>query len=99
MKDLKVCFLLLGLFGCNEFISPDEMAEGVEADERCNNWKEETRKETIRFGLEYTLFYRSCQLNHEITIVLGYEESYETGNSRQDKEIQAAWHVVTAFQL
>ena len=55
MKDLKVCFLLLGLFGCNEFISPDEMAEGVEADERCNNWKEETRKETIRFGMEYTL--------------------------------------------
>ena len=47
MKDIKVCFLLLGLFGCNEFMSPDEMAEGVEADERCNNWKEETRKETI----------------------------------------------------
>ena len=99
MKDLKVCFLLLGLFGCNEFISPDEMAEGVEADERCNNWMEETRKETIRFGMEYTLFNRTCQLNQEETMVLGYEGDYETGNSRQDKEIRATWKVVKTFQL
>ena len=33
-------------------MSPDNMAEGVEAEERCNNWQEETRKETIRFGMD-----------------------------------------------
>jgi hypothetical protein len=40
----------LGLVACNDFMSPDNMAEGVEAEERCNNWQEATRKEP--HGLE-----------------------------------------------
>jgi hypothetical protein len=99
MKSLNIFFLLLGLVGCNDFISPDEMVEGIEADERCNNWMEETRKETIRFGMEYTLFNRSCQLNQEKTMVLGYEGNYETGNIRKDKEIRATWRVVKKYHL
>jgi len=53
MKQLTFLLMLLGLVGCNDFMSPDNMAEGVEAEERCNNWQEETRKETIRFGMDY----------------------------------------------
>ena len=39
MKRLALFTLLLGLVGCNDFMSPDNMAEGVEAEERCNNWQ------------------------------------------------------------
>ena len=99
MKRLAFFTLLLGLVGCNDFMSPDNMAEGVEAEERCNNWQEETRKETMQFGMEYTLFNRTCQLNEQETVVLGYEGDYETGNSRQDKEIQATWKVAKTFEL
>jgi hypothetical protein len=31
-------------------------------------------------------------------MVLGYEGDYETGNSRQDKEIRATWKVVKTFK-
>jgi hypothetical protein len=99
MKRLAFCILLLGLTGCNDFMSPDKMAESVEAQERCNDWQEETRRETMRFGMEYTLFNRTCQLNEDETMVLGYEGDYETGNSRQDQEIRATWKVVKTFQL
>ena len=99
MKRLAFFTLLLGLVGCNDFMSPDNMAEGVEAEERCNNWQEETRKETMRFGMEYTLFNRTCQLNQQKTVVLGYEGDYETGNSRQDKKIRATWKVAKTFEL
>ena len=77
MKQLTFLLVLLGLFGCNDFISPDNMAEGVEAEERCNNWQEETRKETIRFGMDYSLFNRACKLNERKTMILGYEGEYE----------------------
>jgi hypothetical protein len=97
MKHLAFFTLLLGLVGCNDFMSPNNMAEGVEAEERCNNWQEETRKETMRFGMEYTLFNRTCQLNQQKTVDLGYEGDYETGNSRQDKEIRATWKVAKTF--
>ena len=99
MKFLTFSFLFLGLVGCNDFMSPDNMAESVEAEERCNDWQEETRKETIRFGMEYTLFNRTCELNQQRTMVLGYEGDYETGKSNQDKEIRATWKVVKTFPL
>ena len=99
MKQLTFLLVLLGLFGCNDFMSPDNMAEGVEAEERCNNWQEETRKETIRFGMDYSLFNRACKLNESKTMILGYEGEYETGNSQKDREIRATWTVVTTFEL
>ena len=99
MKRLAFCILLLGLAGCNDFMSSGKMAESIEAQERCNNWQEETRRETMRSGMEYTLFNRTCQLNQEETMILGYEGDYETGNSRQDKAIRALWKVVKTFRL
>ncbi len=99
MKHLTIFFVSLGLMGCNDFMNPDNMAEGIEAEERCNNWQEETRKETTRFGMEYTLFNRACKLNEEKTMILGYEGQYETGNSQKDKQIRASWKVVTTFAL
>ena len=99
MKHLTVCFVLLGLMGCNDLMTPDNMAEGIEAEERCNNWQEETRKETTRFGMEYTLFNRACKMNEEKTMILGYEGQYETGNSKKDKQIRASWKVVRTFVL
>ena len=42
MKHLTFCFVFLGLMGCNDLMTPDNMAEGIEAEERCNNWQEET---------------------------------------------------------
>ena len=80
-------------------MSPGKMAESIEAQDRCNNWQEETRRETMRSGMKYTLFNRTCQLNQEETKVLGYEGNYETGNSRQDKEIRELCKVVKTFQL
>ena len=99
MKQLTFLLMLLGLVGCNDFMSPNNMAEGVEAEERCNNWQEETRKETIRFGMDYSLFNRACKLNESKTMILGYEGEYETGNSQKDREIRATWTVVTTFEL
>ena len=63
MKRLAFCILLLGLTGCNDFMSPDKMAESVEAQERCNDWQEETRRETMRFGM-VSLLVSSCQSLH-----------------------------------
>ena len=99
MKQLTFLLVLLGLFGCNDFMSPDNMAEGVEAEERCNNWQEETRKETIRLGMDYSLFNRACKLNESKTMILGYEGEYETGNSQKDRVIRATWTIVTTFEL
>ena len=99
MKQLTFLFVLLALVGCNDFMSPDNMAEGVEAEERCNNWQEQTRKETIRFGMDYSLFNRACKLNERKTMILGYEGEYETGNSQKDREIRATWTAVTTFEL
>jgi hypothetical protein len=73
----------LGLVACNDFMSPDNMAEGVEAEERCNNWQEATRKETTRFGMNYSLFNRACKLNQAKTMILGYEGDYETGKTKR----------------
>ena len=91
--------LSLGLVACNDFMLPDNMAEGVEAEERCNNWQEATRKETTRFGMNYSLFNRACKLNQAKTMILGYEGEYETGNSKEDREIRSKWKVVKTFAL
>lgn len=99
MKQLGFIFVLLGLASCSDFMSPDKMAVSVEAEERCNAWQEQTKKETTRFGMDYTLFNRACILNKNETQVLGYEGQYETGNSREDKKIRSTWKVVTTFEL
>ena len=66
------------------------MAEGVEAEERRNNWQEETRKETLHCSMDYSLFMRACKPNEVNTIILVYEDEYQTRNSHKDREIHAA---------
>ena len=80
-------------------MSPDKMAESIEADERCYDWKEETRREIERLGMEYTLFNRECKLNEEETMILGYQGEYETGDNKQDNAIRENWKVVKSFDL
>ena len=99
MKRINFLLLLIGLTGCNDFMTPDTMAEGIEAMERCNNWQDETRKETTKYGMNYTLFNRSCELNRNKTMVLGSEGKYETGNSNEDRNIRKSWKVVKVFKL
>tara|TARA_B100001093_G_scaffold494799_1_gene538604 strand:+ start:111 stop:434 length:324 start_codon:yes stop_codon:yes gene_type:complete len=94
-------FVVLGLFleGCQYFMSPQKLLESSEADELCYQWKEESRREIIKFGMDYTLFNRRCKLNSDETMYLGYEGKYLTGNREQDGKIMANWTVVKTFRL
>ena len=98
-KLLTFIILSVCLGGCQYFMSPDKMAESIEADERCYEWKEETRREIERLGMEYTLFNRECKLNEAETMILGYQGEYETGDNKQDNAIRESWNVVKSFDL
>ena len=80
-------------------MSPDKMAERIEADERFYEWKEGTRREAERLGMEYTLFNRECKLNEDETMILGYQGEYETGDNKQDNAIRENWKAVKSFDL
>jgi len=94
-------FVVLGLCleGCQYFMSPQKMLESTEADELCYQWKEESRREVVRFGMDYALFNRRCKLNPDQSLYLGYEGEYLTGNQEQDEKIMAKWTVVKTFRL
>ena len=94
-------FVVLGLFleGCQYFMSPQAMLEGTEADELCYQWKEESKREIIKFGMDYALFNRRCELNSEQSLYLGYEGDYLTGNQAQDEKIMENWILVKTFSL
>jgi hypothetical protein len=49
--------------------------------------------------MNYSLFNRACKLNQAKTMILGYEGDYETGNSKEDREIRSRWKVVKNFAL
>ncbi|KZR68057.1 hypothetical protein [Prochlorococcus sp. MIT 1303] len=98
-KFLTFIILSACLGGCQYLISPDKMAESIEADERCYEWKEETTRETERLRMKYTLFNRECNLNEDETMILGYQGEYETGDNKQGNAIRVNWKVVKSFDL
>ncbi len=98
-RFLSLAVLALGVHGCRYFMSPGEMVESTEADERCYQWKEESRKEIKKLGMNYILFNRGCKLNSDRSMYLGLEGDYLTGNQQQDAQIMANWTVVKTFEL
>lgn len=99
VRFLSFTLLAFGVHGCRYFMSPGAMLETTEADERCYQWKEETRKEIKKLGMDYTLFNRGCRLNEQRSMYLGLEGDYLTGNQEQDAQIMASWTVVKTFKL
>ena len=91
--------LPLCLQGCQYFMSPKKILESTEADELCYQWKEQTRKNIMKFDMDYTLFNRGCKLNSDRSLYLGYQGDYLTGNQEQDQQIMSSWKVVKTFRL
>ena len=98
-RSVGFAVLILCLQACQYFMSPDKILESSEADELCYQWKEETRKDVVKFEMDYTLFNRGCSLNAERSLYLGYQGDYLTGNEEQDQQIMSSWKVVKTFQL
>ena len=98
-RSVGFAVLILCLQACQYFMPPDKILESSEADELCYQWKEETRKDVMKFEMDYTLFNRGCKLNTERSLYLGYQGDYLTGNEEQDQQIMSSWKVVKTFQL
>ena len=99
VRFLDFTFLAFGVHGCRYFMSPRAMLETAEADDRCYQRIEETRKEIKKLAMDYTQFNRGCRLNEQHSMYLGLEDDYLTGNQEQDAQIMASWTVVKTFKL
>ena len=94
VRFLDFTSLAFGVHGCRYFMSPRAMLETTEADDRCYQRIEETRKEIKKLTMDYTQFNRGCRLNEQHSMYLGLEDDYLTGNQEQDAQIMASWTVV-----
>ena len=72
-RFLDFTFLAFGVHGCRYFMSPRAMLETAEADDRCYQRIEETRKEIKKLAMDYTQFNRGCRLNEQHSMYLGLE--------------------------